>query len=241
MAAPQHPAQLHEPDAGWPPRAGDLLAEVRAAMIDLPGAETATFDHIGSTSVPRLRAKPYLDLQIRIDPLPAEEALTACLAPLGYRRARGARPDSPGVDRDLPRGDEDVPDAVWEKLLYFAAQEQAILHVRRTDSPWGRYTVWFRDWLRAHPPERQRYEAVKTRLSAQNAGKADYDDYTRAKTAYFDEVQPVFTAWARASDDLGLGILARCPSPEASSAGAGPSARAGCPRGSTTPGAPGRR
>jgi hypothetical protein len=28
-------------------------------------------------------------------------------------------------------------------------------------------------------------------------GKPDYDDYTRAKTALLDEVQPVFTAWAQ--------------------------------------------
>ena len=197
MTAPHNPARLHDPDAGWPRRARDLLAAISAAISELPGAAAARLDHIGSTAVPGLRAKPYLDLQLRIDPLPAEDALSARLAPLGFRRTRGSRPDSPGVDRDVPRGDEDVPDAVWEKLLYVAEPDAAILHVRRTDSPWGRHTVWFRDWLRAHPGERVRYEAVKFRLAAQNTGKPDYDDYTRAKTAFFDEVQPRFTAWAR--------------------------------------------
>jgi GrpB-like predicted nucleotidyltransferase (UPF0157 family) len=56
--------------------------------------------------------------------------------------------------------------------------------------------VWFRDWLRQHPEARQRYEATKRTLAQRNVGKADYDDYTRAKTAFFDEVHSTFAAWA---------------------------------------------
>lgn len=86
---------------------------------------------------------------------------------------------------------------VWEKRLYVHREESAILHIRRADSPWGRYTVWFRDWLRAHPAERQLYENTKRKLSLKNAGKPDYDDYTRAKTVFFDDVQQEFATWAR--------------------------------------------
>jgi GrpB-like predicted nucleotidyltransferase (UPF0157 family) len=53
--------------------------------------------------------------------------------------------------------------------------------------------------LRADPEQRWRYEAVKRALAEQNAGKPDYDDYTRAKSAYSDEVQSTFTAWADAN------------------------------------------
>jgi len=90
-----------------------------------------------------------------------------------------------------------VPDEVWEKRLYVARGGSVILHFRRVDSPWGCYAVWFRDWLRAHPDARRRYELTKRELSKQNIGKPDYDDYTRAKTAFLDEVQPAFTAWAQ--------------------------------------------
>ena len=61
--------------------------------------------------------------------------------------------------------------------------------------------MWFRDWLRAHPDARRRYELTKRELSKQNIGKPDYDDYTRAKTAFLDEVQPAFTAWAQTERD----------------------------------------
>lgn len=191
-----NPAALVDHDRRWLLRAAQLLGQVRAGLDGVLGAAEADFDHIGSTSVPGLAAKPFLDLQVRICSLPSDVELSARLEPIGFRRAHGARPNSPGVHRDIPRGDEDVAGEVWEKSLFFAAGEPAILHVRRKDSPWGWYTVAFRDWLRAHPQARRRYEMTKRELSAANAGKSDYDDYTMAKTVFFDEVQPVFTAWA---------------------------------------------
>ena len=92
-----------------------------------------------------------------------------------------------------------MPDDVWEKRLYIHQDEPfAILHVRRLDSPFGRHTVWFRDWLRAHDAERDRYEALKRRLAREHAGDDDYDGYTRDKTGYLDQVQPEFERWAAA-------------------------------------------
>lgn len=192
-----NPAALAAHGPAWESRAAKYLDRVRQAFQALPGAEAAAYDHIGSTSVPSLAAKPYVDLQVRILPLPSHDQLVSLMAPLGFDRALGARPDSPGIDRDIPRGDEQVSDEVWEKRLYVQRQESVILHVRRLDSPWGRYTLWFRDWLREHPAERARYEMTKRRLSEQNVGKPDYDDYTRAKTEFFDQVQPRFTEWAQ--------------------------------------------
>jgi GrpB-like predicted nucleotidyltransferase (UPF0157 family) len=100
------------------------------------------------------------------------------------------------VHRDLPRGSIEADPAAWQKLLFRHEDEQAILHVRRSDSPWGLYTVWFRDWLRADPTARRRYESVKRDLGAQQVGRADYDDYTRGRTGFVDLVQHEFEAWA---------------------------------------------
>lgn len=191
-----NPAALAEHQAAWSQRASDLLSGIRDALKGMEGSDSAELDHIGSTSVPALAAKPFVDMQLRISPLPPEDDLIARLEPLGYIRARGSRPDSPGVDRDIPRGSIGVDPVVWEKLLFWHEDAQAILHVRRADSPWGLYTVWFRNWLRATPDARERYEAVKRTLSAQQVGKADYDDYTLAKTTFFDDVQAEFEAWA---------------------------------------------
>ena len=184
-------------DPAWPGRAARLLADVERALQPLGLAVTS--DHIGSTSVPGLTAKPFVDLQVRVDRLPAAAALDDALAGAGFTPTTGSRPDSPGVYRDIPRGREQVPDEVWRKRLFVHDLEgpgAAILHVRLAASPWGRYTVWFRDWLRAHPDARDRYAAFKARAAAEHAQDADYDDYTRAKTAFFDEVQERFEAFA---------------------------------------------
>ena len=193
-------AALSAYDPTWPRTASHWLLTVEELLSDVPGADAAFYDHIGSTSVAGLSAKPLIDLQVRIVPLPSDELLIRQLTQAGFQRAVGARSDSPGVYRDTPRGPAVADDSVWMKSLFVHAGAGLILHVRRTDSPWGEYTVWFRDWLRAHPADRDRYEAVKRALAEGERGKADYDDYTRAKTAYFDEVQGRFERWALERD-----------------------------------------
>jgi GrpB-like predicted nucleotidyltransferase (UPF0157 family) len=188
--------QPHDPC--WPVRATRLLTAVQEALAPLGVAEA--FDHIGSTAVPGLPAKAYVDLQVRVRELPEPGVLDEALAPTGFVPAVGARPDSPGVYRDLPRGSEVVPDDLWGKRLFVRdidGPEASILHLRRSASPWARYTVWFRDWLRAHPEARDRYADFKAAAAAAHAGDPDFDDYTRAKTAFFDEVQEEFEAWGR--------------------------------------------
>ncbi len=192
------PAVLYPYNPTWPEQAARLLSDIEQALQPLDVAEA--FDHIGSTSVPALRAKPCIDLQVRVVELPEAEVLDRALAPTGFVATPGSRPDSPGVYRDTPRGSEQVPEEVWRKRLFVRdidGPEAAILHVRLSMSPWGRYTVWFRDWLRAHPEARDRYADFKARAAAEHAGDADYDDYTRAKTAFFDQVQVDFEAWGR--------------------------------------------
>jgi GrpB protein len=53
----------------------------------------------------------------------------------------------------------------------------------------GPYTVQFRDWLRAIPAARRAYENAKQHAADAHASDVDFDDYTRAKAAFFDEVQ----------------------------------------------------
>ncbi|GAA0311332.1 hypothetical protein GCM10009528_30990 [Kineococcus aurantiacus] len=179
-----------------------MLAAVEKAMEPLGVGES--FEHIGSTSVPGLMAKAYVDLQVVVSGLPEPELLDQALAPVGFVPTTGSRPDSPGVHRDIPRGSAhesgQVPEEVWRKRLFvhdIDGPRAAILHVRLSASPWGRYAVWFRDWLRAHPEARDRYASFKAGVAAEHAGDADYDDYTRAKTVFFDEVQEQFEAWGR--------------------------------------------
>jgi len=183
-------------DETWPDLAGRRIADLRRALQPLDPDRSFDYEHIGSTSVFGLSAKPFIDLQVRMPRLADSAALEPPLREVGFRPHSGSRPDSPGVHRDTPRGSQQVPDEVWEKRLFTAVDPDTVLHVRRSDSPWARYTLMFRDWLREHPDEVARYEHMKRTLAGDHADDTDFDDYTRAKTAYFDDVQPRFEAWA---------------------------------------------
>jgi dephospho-CoA kinase len=183
---PSGPAVLVPHDPRWATLAAERLTELRRALAPLVDVDACTFDHIGSTAVPGLAAKASIDLQVRVPALPPPAALDAALAPLGWVPAPGSRSDSPGVVRDLPAPGDTEPVEVWAKRLYTSTDRvrPAILHVRLSASPFGRRTVAFRDRLRAEPDLRAAYEQLKRRLAAAHASDADYDDYTRGKSAF---------------------------------------------------------
>lgn len=186
-------------DPAWALAAARYLSQIQAAMSVCGAADGATLEHIGSTAVPGLSAKPIIDLQIQVTELRHGARFDAALISVGFLPAQGSRPDSPGVYRDLPRGSEQVPDEMWDKRLFIRPdpRQPAVLHIRKSHSPWARYTIQFRDWLREHPTQRMRYQQIKTELAYAHAGDPDVDDYTRAKTAYFDAVQGSFERYGR--------------------------------------------
>lgn len=180
------PAVLVPHDPQWATLAAERLTALRRALASLVDVDACTFDHIGSTAVPGLAAKASVDLQVRVPALPQPAGLDAALAPLGWMPAPGSRPDSPGVFRDIPSPGDTEPEWVWAKRLFTARHRAwpAILHVRLSASPFGRRTVAFRDRLRVEPDLRAAYEELKRHLAAAHAEDADYDDYTRGKSAF---------------------------------------------------------
>lgn len=190
------PAVIADYDTQWPVRADRLLQDVRLALRPLPDSDRFAFDHIGSTAVPGLAAKPIIDLQVQMPSLPQREELADRLAPAGFRVATGSRPDSPGVYRDTPRPGSQAPEHVYEKRLFHSPQHEAILHIRRLDSPFAAFVVLFRDWLQEHPDEARRYEQHKRSLADAHAADPDYDDYTRGKSDFLAEAESRMRAWA---------------------------------------------
>ncbi|WNV73944.1 GrpB family protein [Geodermatophilus sp. DSM 44513] len=200
------PPRLLPHDPGWvavADRRGGALCAALAAADPADRLGLRRVDHVGSTAVPGLAAKPFLDLQLTVDRLPDVAWLAAALAPLGWVPASGARPDSPGVHRDLPAGHDTASAEVFAKRLLVAPDpvRPAILHVRLTGSPFGRRVVRFRDRLRADPQLRRDYEQVKRRAAAAHADARDYDDYTRDKGAWLAGVHPHTDTWAGGADD----------------------------------------
>jgi|GEM_PF-74208 len=151
------PLQLSDYQADWPLHVESLAARLRAA---LPGLQ---LEHIGSTAVPGLCAKPVLDLLLGATTLAEIEAQAERLAGLGFRY----RPD---VEAALPERRYFVRDAD-------AVLPRVHLHgVRRGGRLW-RQQLGFRDLLRGDAALRDEYAALKRRLAAVHADdKAAYQE-----------------------------------------------------------------
>lgn len=149
----------HQP--GWAAAFDAARARIESALD--PGLILG-LEHVGSTAVPGLIAKPIIDIALQI---PAAAATPiAPLVAAGYLD-RGDK----GADGGHLLALEPEPDVRTEHLHV----------VRAGDGLWAIY-LSFRDRLRADPAARDRYAALKRRLAAAHA--SERERYTAAKAAF---------------------------------------------------------
>ncbi|MEV5599662.1 inositol monophosphatase family protein [Streptomyces sp. NPDC052496] len=178
-------ALLVDAHPGWAAEGAALTAELLSLLA--PVARRA--EHIGSTSVPGMAAKPVFDLQVSVaDLAAAADAFDAPLAARGFVR-------SPYESDHVPAGRDDDP-ARWAKRLWSrrgGPGPDVNLHVRRTGSPNERLALLFRDWFRAHPGAVPAYARFKRELAHRTA---DMGSYAEVKDPVVDLVAEVAEAWA---------------------------------------------
>ena len=103
-------------------------------------------EHVGSTAVPGLAAKPTIDIAVGVATLELAPEAHERMAELGYHY--GGTHDRP---QHVFRNGSEVP---WSVLV----------HVVRHDGRMWREFIRFRDHLRSHPGDARRYEALKASL-----------------------------------------------------------------------------
>ncbi len=156
-----------DPDPSWSGRFDDEVAHLREA---LPDDLVTRIDHIGSTSVPGLAAKPIIDVQVSVRSISPVQAYTEPMTAAGYRHV----PDPWSDDHELFSRDRHN-------------EERAVnVHVCEAGSGWERRHLAFRDWLRDHPDDVATYAALKRDLAS--AHRADRATYTEGKTDFIETV-----------------------------------------------------
>lgn len=172
VTAPQRttPIEVVAPDPTWPATYAVIAARVRAAL----GDRVLALEHIGSTAVPGLVAKPVIDIDLTVADSADEAAYVPDLEADGWvLRIR-------------------EPDFEQHRLLRIERPE-CHLHVWSPGTPEPQRHRLFRDWLRAHPDERDLYAAAK--LAAAGQGFTDGMHYNNAKAGVvYDIYERVFAA-----------------------------------------------
>lgn len=154
---PGGPIVVVEYDPGWPGNFGDRSRALREAL----GPVARRIDHVGSTAVPGIAAKPVIDIQLSVQDLAPEEAYRTPLERLGYRLLL----DNPDRSKRFFDGPADGP--------------ATHLHVRRVGSFDEQLNLLFRDYLRTHPADAREYARVKRELAGRF--RDDRPGYVRAK------------------------------------------------------------
>ena len=153
-------------DPTWPRQAADLVARVRAAL----GDAVLGLEHVGSTSVPGLDAKPVVDLDLVVaDPadepawLPALEAegFVLVVREPWWQQHRALRHEAPRCN----------------------------LHVFGPDAAEPVRHRLFRDWLASHPEDRARYSRAKHEAARETSAAGEHVmDYNARKQAVVHEI-----------------------------------------------------
>lgn len=157
-----------EYDPRWP----QLFQEEKDLIESVIGPHVVEIEHVGSTSVPGLGAKPIIDIQVGVRRLLDFKLCIRPLQQIGYEHA-------PWADADIP-----------EQRRYFRKSAEGVrshhLHMCEFGSDWWRNHLAFRDYLRENSLDADRYYQLKKEL----APRFEWDTigYTEAKTDFITSV-----------------------------------------------------
>ncbi|EFH79578.1 GrpB family protein [Ktedonobacter racemifer] len=160
-------------DAHWPEQFAQLAKNLRTALGDV----ALRIDHIGSTSIPSLAAKPVIDIQISVADFEPLDAFRVPLERLGYV----FRPENPELTKRYFRESPGQP--------------RTHIHVRRAGSVDQQIALLFRDFLRVHADVVAQYAALKTELAQRY--RTDRNAYTDAKHPFIWQVIVQADVWAQ--------------------------------------------
>jgi GrpB-like predicted nucleotidyltransferase (UPF0157 family) len=157
------PVILAEPDPAWPAQFAVQEARIRGAL----GPLARHVEHVGSTSIPGLAAKPVLDILLLVDDPANEATYVLALESAGYV----LHLREPG----------------WQQHRLLRGVDPAVnMHVFAPGSEEARRLVLFRDHLRAQPDDVALYERTKRQLAARTW--AVTQDYADAKSGVVEEI-----------------------------------------------------
>jgi GrpB-like predicted nucleotidyltransferase (UPF0157 family) len=166
------PIEIVTYDLDWPDRFEEIRARLAAALV--PTA--LRIDHVGSTAVPGLAAKPIIDVQVSVPDVEDEAAYKDAIEGLGFElrwMEPGHRYFRPPPE--LPRLTQ--------------------IHVCTFGSQWERVHLLFRDYLRTHAETRWAYKQLKWQLATQY--RDDRIAYTDAKGPFVEQTLAAAEEWAK--------------------------------------------
>ena len=165
MTSGEAPVVIVPYDPGWPGRFKEEEKELRQT---LSAWLVGPIEHIGSTAIPGLAAKPVIDIMAGVDTLDTSRPAIAALTVLGYCYAPYRADSEHWFCKPSP------------------AFRTHHLHLIPFESPRWSEAIAFRDYLRRHSQIAAEYEDLKRRLADEH--RLDREAYTEAKGPFIARV-----------------------------------------------------
>ena len=157
------PIHIVDYDPQWPHARRGEAARIQAVL----GDRVLLLEHVGSTSVPGLAAKPRIDIILVVANSADESSYVPSLEGVGY------------VLR--------IREPIWYEHRVFKGPDTDVnLHVFSQGCPEIERMLLFRDWLRRNAADRQLYERTKRELARKNWKYTQ--NYADAKTTVVQEI-----------------------------------------------------
>ncbi|MCL3837799.1 GrpB family protein [Aeromicrobium duanguangcaii] len=151
-AGPGRDLTIVEHDPRWAEQYADLAGRIRRALC----AVALRIEHVGSTSVSGLPAKPIVDVDVTVPDPDDEAAYVPALEAAGFVLA--------------------VREPWWQgHRLLRHADPRANVHVFGPEAAEPQRHLIFREWLRTHPQDRERYAAAKRAAAAAGGHVMEYN------------------------------------------------------------------
>lgn len=181
------PVRLDDADPAWAAAGRKIVNRLWAIL----GDRAVAIDHIGSTAVPGLAAKPIVDVQVTVAELAIADSASGLLADGGFPAVADVRSDTPHADPETGFADPNL----WGKRFHGSADpgRSVNVHLRAAGSPGQRFALDFRDWLIDDPLARIEYADVKREALAGAHG--DATAYAAAKESWFADAYRRVAAW----------------------------------------------
>ena len=155
-------------DPRWPA----MFADERTRLLRAIGDDVVGIEHVGSTAIHGLGAKPIIDILVGVRRIEEAGALILPLEGLGYEY--------------VPEYESEIPDRRYFRKGPAGGRTLHLHTVAFGGEFWTRHLL-FRDFLRAHPEVARRYDVLKRDLAVRFRG--DRDAYAKAKTAFVQRVE----------------------------------------------------
>ena len=163
-------------DSNWMTQFQEIGGLIRSALRE----HAIRIDHIGSTSIKGLDAKPIIDIQISVQSLEPVNIYQSLLEHIGF----AYRCDNPDQSKRYFR------ESPGNKRIH--------IHVRESGSWSEQFALLFRDYMRSNEGDCRNYAALKYKLA--ESFRNDRHNYVNAKEPFIWEAMKRASSW---SQDIG--------------------------------------